>query len=384
MNAAPQPRPERFAAIDGLRGVAVLLVLLIHLWVGAGQPLMGGSEFSHYLLRPVFQFGPQAVRLFFALSGFCLFYPVIKRETYRLSASDFFARRASRILPAFWVCLGLGLLTYRGDDLVWQLVTHLTFTHSLFPSAHMAYNGVLWSLGTEAHFYLLFPLLAWFMYRKPVTTALACLAVAGATQALAFGIMVDADNMASLHRVIAQSLPGSAFDFACGMFAAHALVKYPLVSRRKALTLTMACLGWIAVEAYMPLPRKLWLFVWPAFAPAWGTIIYLSVSGAYGVRRPLSIRPLVCLGIISYSVYLYNDLIFIVPQRLFGLSPGSAVWWAAATASVLGAGVVGYYVAEKPFLALRARYRSRPAIPEPQPPEESPRGDDEASATTPA
>lgn len=66
---------NRFAAIDGLRGLAILMVTAYHLWGYAGklEVMIGAVD-----LAPIFSYGYLGVELFFALSGFCLFNPIVK------------------------------------------------------------------------------------------------------------------------------------------------------------------------------------------------------------------------------------------------------------------------------------------------------------------
>ncbi|UCH33866.1 MAG: acyltransferase family protein [Armatimonadota bacterium] len=90
---------QRFPGIDGLRGLAILMVTLFRLWVVARSRLpVAGLDLS---LSPLF--GHMRAALSFAISGFCLFYPLAKptdRDRPWPSWRAFWLRRAVRILPA--------------------------------------------------------------------------------------------------------------------------------------------------------------------------------------------------------------------------------------------------------------------------------------------
>ncbi|MBK1643949.1 hypothetical protein CKO25_04605 [Thiocapsa imhoffii] len=164
---------ERNPALDGIRGLAILWVFAFH----AEALLLGGaldppSNWGHALAAKGFL----GVQLFFVLSGFLLARPWMQAASdgsARPSPGAFLARRAGRILPAYWlhlaVLFGLILPLLRGSYLIlgteigWtNLALHVPLLHFLHPgsSSSLGLNMALWSLSIEAQFYLLLPLLA--------------------------------------------------------------------------------------------------------------------------------------------------------------------------------------------------------------------------------
>ena len=142
------------SALDGLRGVAILLVILSH----AHAPLFDGAFYG--------------VDLFFVLSGFLiggqLLRPLARGEAPSLRA--FYLKRAFRILPAFWAVLAVYLLWpgFReapGMEPWWKFASFVVNLDIDYAS-NAAFSHA-WSLCVEEHFYLLFPALALLLTRKP-------------------------------------------------------------------------------------------------------------------------------------------------------------------------------------------------------------------------
>ncbi|MEO8161545.1 MAG: acyltransferase, partial [Arenimonas sp.] len=153
----------RLPGLDLLRAVAIAWVMLFHSWIVGGL----GEDFS-WLSR----YGWMGVDLFFVLSGFLIggqvLAPLARGE--RLSFRDFYVRRAFRILPAFAVVLALyalvpALREAPGMEPWWKFAGFF-MNFSIDYADNQAFSHA-WSLCVEEHFYLLFPLLAWAMMRRP-------------------------------------------------------------------------------------------------------------------------------------------------------------------------------------------------------------------------
>jgi peptidoglycan/LPS O-acetylase OafA/YrhL len=155
----------RLDFLDGLRGIAVLTVMTLHLWQISWVDL-GPAEF-------LATSGMLGVNLFFFLSGFCLY--LSYSRTPRIG--DYVRKRAAKILPSYWLCLAL-VLVWLGNPFVGagetlrQLAAHLFFVHNLWPETAGTINGVFWSLGVEIQFYVLFPLVFAAYRRRAVAVAI--------------------------------------------------------------------------------------------------------------------------------------------------------------------------------------------------------------------
>lgn len=152
----------RLAALDTLRGVAVMLVL------GAHLPAPGGETCIALLFRAWEKIGWIGVDLFFVLSGYLVSGLLFRSwtETGRLNAARFLMRRAWKIYPAFYALLGI-LVLYRHSrglstpqDL---LLAEALFVQNYFPPIFPH----TWSLGVEEHFYLLLPFLLFAVKGNP-------------------------------------------------------------------------------------------------------------------------------------------------------------------------------------------------------------------------
>jgi peptidoglycan/LPS O-acetylase OafA/YrhL len=183
---APPPRrglPSYIPALDGLRGIAILLVLLFHMDQVRGTNLLDRIVFG------AFSHGWVGVDLFFVLSGFLITGILLDAKDTPLYFRNFYARRALRIFPLYYAVITLYLVilprfapnfsAHYGHHaphpiLFWLYLSNHAFLHGS--------GGVLnptWSLGVEEQFYLVFPLIVFLLSRRalmrlcPVLIALA-------------------------------------------------------------------------------------------------------------------------------------------------------------------------------------------------------------------
>jgi peptidoglycan/LPS O-acetylase OafA/YrhL len=179
MTPAGCPKPRAAAhldVLDGLRGLAILLVVWFHYW----QLSWLGPHFSVFGRAASFDFIPASgylgVELFFFISGFCLFYPYAKHKHENgpwQTWSQYLYRRCVKILPSYILAIVLIVAVFdvgiRGLAQYWRhLWTHVLFIHNFFPDTYSSINGVFWSLGVEIQFYVLFPVICLLFIRWPL------------------------------------------------------------------------------------------------------------------------------------------------------------------------------------------------------------------------
>ncbi|WP_159943155.1 MULTISPECIES: acyltransferase [unclassified Nocardiopsis] len=172
-SGARSPRPDpalvlpqvdgRHEALDGVRAVAALMVLVFHVATETGDALAPG------VLGGLLAAFDLAVPLFFALSGVLLYRPWARAALDGVRgprARPYLWRRAVRVLPAYWVVAVTALLLYSREELgslrYWAEVLTLTFPFNTDPPwvGTGPYGlGQMWSLSVEVSFYLLLPLL---------------------------------------------------------------------------------------------------------------------------------------------------------------------------------------------------------------------------------
>lgn len=321
----PTSSGQRFAALDGLRALAVLAVVFSHL-----EPIQSLTGLTTY------GSGGMAVCLFFVLSAFLLYYPWAAGKIVR--ARTYYARRARRILPAYYLALlfGSGVLLFLGRPYDPRaLLTHAGFLQLSLPSVNLVPPA--WSLVIEVQFYLLLPLLAFLARRWWVLGpyfAAGCLLL----RYVPFG-----------KNVVHMFLP-----FACGMAAAW------LVARRVRLPVELGYLafaglcayqvGWLTVRPllYSPQPCP-FLFARQGFLPSVLGGVVIAVIATHertALARWLAYRPLRCIGICGYGIFLVHQMVFTLFEPfVHGL-------WAIAiglTAAV-GLGVLSYIYVEAPAM----------------------------------
>jgi len=365
---------DRLGVLDGLRGIAVLLVLWYHVWELSWMP-------APY---PWMQFIPETgfvgVHLFFFLSGFVISYPflrAVERGTTMPSWQHFYYRRFIKIAPSYLLsilvafAIGYAAMVRYGSTPVWQeLLTHLLFIHTWWQATYGSINGVLWTLAVEVEFYVLFPLV-WFCFRRaPLITAAAMMLIA-----LAWRMWTAHCCFASTFPILAENLPGYLDLFACGMLCAWAYVKFGDRVRESRWTWAMPV---FALAGIVAVGELLFAIFGYRLAPNWEIAGMLRTRGIYGLcfaviafaslcsprvwQMLLANPPLRFLAIISYNLYLYHQ---IVARELLNLhipgysgDPHADPQWqmqftvVAIVATIAQAAVVTYLF-ERPVMNLR-------------------------------
>ena len=222
------PSKHRIEWLDGLRGIAVVMVVWFHANL-IGHYIPSLPWFGHNVyFEQIPAVGFTGVELFFFISGFALFYPYARNlfESRPLDDLPTFAwRRFIKIVPSYVIVL-IALVLFGGvafrtvSDLLWTLFVHLAFILSDLDTHPFGYiNGALWSLSVEVQFYLVFPLLARAMRRYPAATWLACCFIAWAYRISTLWIGTQ-------HQAFKTQVPAYLDLFACGMFAAYLCVRW--------------------------------------------------------------------------------------------------------------------------------------------------------------
>lgn len=338
--AAEEPQAQgdsRIAYIDGLRGIAVLWVVLYHAWVIQQNWLTAGStvrfSVSAYV-SDVLSNGPQGVSLFLVLSGFCLSYPsFVRRSSGRrdwFRASHFFARRCLRILPPYYAALTLCLVAavlapawaaqrsgIGAFPTTPNLIEHLLLVHNWTQNA-FAIDAPFWSLGLEWQWYFVFPVVLLLVMARPWWSLAACLAVAA---------------IAHEHHFLSYTYPQlRLFEFACGVVAAKLIAGRRVPHASALVVIILAALALAQSAGAQALDTRIVGTGETPWGIAFAAIVLLGATYT-PVRRALSWRPLVWVGIISYSLYLIHYPVVLISVR--SAPSGTSVWVLIALATVL-------------------------------------------------
>lgn len=373
---------RRLPALDGLRGVAALMVLATHVGFQTGAGLHGP-------LAGVLSRLEIGVAIFFLLSGFLLWTPFTlahQRGLERPRTGPYLWRRGLRILPAYWLALvGAGVLVQdlSGVD-GWEWARQALLLQT-FTSGHLlAGLTQTWSLATEVSFYLLLPLLALAVRRLPLPAAtplrrelalLIVLAIVGVVwTALAHSRLSPDRDVATLW------LPGYLDWFALGMLGAVVrthLERGTTGGWRAAVDLARApgsCLlaaGLLFWLATTPLtgPRGLVaLSVWEGttrhvlYGLTSALLLLPVVLGpADGpLSRLMSTRAMHWLGETSYGLFLWHLALLTVVLRSLDIVPFTGHAWEVAAVLLpvsLTAAALSLYLVERPALRLRSIIR---------------------------
>lgn len=352
-----------YPALTGLRGAAAVWVALHHAWQAAGSPAL-----KVWILdpTPLLACGYFGVDLFFVLSGFLLGAPFLDaRVAGRPTPSlrSFWYRRTRRVMPAFLAqvaILSLLALSTSGS---------LPLTPAQYPvyglllfnlqEGFPLLNPVHWSLPVEWNFYLVLPLLALCFpargdWRHPL--ALALLFALGFRAACWYALERHGAEGLPLYRWILQ-LPARIDQFVFGMAAARFIARRPLTSLPRWLGIaalpTLAWLIWNAAPRGDIFGKADWpwiLWHYSALGAALALLIAHACNPVTMVARALGSRPMIALGLVSYSLYLWHfPLLEWLAVLLPALRPGAWNWWLSYAVTLLTLSGTSYALFEKPF-----------------------------------
>lgn len=310
---------------DGLRGLAIALVVAFHTWL-----------FSWYTpdlhlfgiaipLDVVARTGYLGVELFFFISAFVLFFPIVERRA-RAEAepplADFAYRRALKIVPSYAIALAATAWSVRSlhlhVPLATALVQHALLLQNAFASDFGRANSVFWSLAVEVQFYCIFPALAWAFVRQPALTPLA---MTGAALAYRAGVAPCCLLVETVNRQVPAFLDVFAVGMLCAYGVSH-LRRRPDLARRLAPAFTLVAIAAVGIGfalmrsanavTYDVGGRERWLLVdRTAFAVTIGALAFGSAFAVGPWRRAIANPVLVFLSLVSYNLYLWHTLVMI-------------------------------------------------------------------------
>ena len=344
------PAP-RLPALDGVRGLAVALVVVHHVVVrDPSSPVLGAWI---------------AVDLFFVLSGFLITVSMIRAPDLR----DFLGRRFWRIAPAMVVLLAayvawsLGAAD-RGQRLAWAFAaaTQWANVQGAIGPPFSPHLGHLWSLAAEVQFYVAWGVALWWLLRRGAPRGV----VIGAVVALFALTWVEryvlVDGGTPWNRLyLGPDTRAAALLVGCVLGLAYSWGWLrPSPAWSVLLVPALGLIAWIVAELSF-LDRRTYTWALGAAALAWGVLVATAALRLPTPLRPLlELAPLAALGRISYSVYLWHlPLIHELAQRVDDLRVVAAI---GIPVSVI-VGAASYALVERPFLSVGRGRRRVPAAP---------------------
>ena len=377
--AATPQRRGHVPELDGVRGLAIAMVMALHF---VNNQVIPTNVIERAAVK-VTNYGLWGVDLFFVLSGFLITGILVDARGRPRYFANFFARRSLRIFPLYYGVLlvmtvlvppaALAALDPQLLDVraLWPwLWTYLTNVY-LAPETTFAipYVSHFWSLAIEEHFYLVWPFVIWGLSTRAAMRA--CLTLGLGALALRLYFAATAPD-----QLYADVLTPCRIDALCAG-AWFALAARDGAGQARARTLQVAGAAGLTVVAL-----SLWHIAFShgevlvlqarttALAVFFGAIIYAAAThdGLTWLKRPLRLGWLVRLGRYSYGLYVFHGIVAYamhrggVPAYVAGLTPvhtlNSLLMVVGGVSVSYAIAVASYHGFEQPFLALKARFSS--------------------------
>jgi peptidoglycan/LPS O-acetylase OafA/YrhL len=383
MNGDVKPA-RHIAALDGLRGIAVLAVLLFHFsWAFPDTtPLLSA-------LRKVFWSGWIGVDLFFVLSGYLITRGLVKDSQYSVSKrlKLFWARRAFRIFPLYYIvliggtlaCFALGQREHVPGVGYWLYFQNYTLA---FDPMALRWTAHFWSLAIEEQFYFVWPLFVLFVSRQKRLNWALLLLVASAVARAALILVLpkvpqlhwDAEQTAKLvYRATPTHMDGLLVGALLAMLEADPAHAWNLFVVRFAKPLFYGCFVlflamMLWTRGFNDYDRRVMIAGYPLLAVLFSASVHLAANGKFTpvVQRALSRGVFAACGKVSYGMYIFHWVfvaLYAPAQEAYiaTLSPNLGALFSLALIAggmgiTYGLAVLSFKFVEAPFLTLKEKF----------------------------
>jgi peptidoglycan/LPS O-acetylase OafA/YrhL len=320
--------------IDGLRFIAIITVMLFHLNALTLQFYSAHGRWPTGIgsaLDLLFRTGFVGVEVFFAISGFVLGLPFALQRikgTSKVRLPRYFVRRVTRIEPTYAINI-LGLFALKAADYYWlggrselrpgamlpHLFASLFYSHNIVYGAGSTINNVAWSLEIEIQFYVLAPLICTlYSASSRILRRLALLALGAGAATIDYILLANGTSPGS---TLLRYLPF----FVVGLVIADVFVtdwnESPRHSRGWSWLVVLGVAGmpvlvWTGlVTPFLPgAAVSPWLLIGDLLLALCTAMLFVGTMRGAWASRILRTRPLVLIGGMCYTIYLYHQLTY--------------------------------------------------------------------------
>jgi peptidoglycan/LPS O-acetylase OafA/YrhL len=359
------------AELDGLRGIAILLVILHHYWPAEGYLTAA---------KPVVHLGWMGVDLFFVISGFLIAGILLDTRGERGYFRNYLARRVLRVFPLYYLVVITAFIVIpavqqgsfwqtefvqESGNPLWYLLYAGNIREAITGTEPAYILAVLWSLSIEEQFYLTFPLVVALLDRRTLTRVL-CALVVIAPVFRTIMLLAVPDN----ERIQYLATPARMDVLALGALLAIAVrsSSFELPSRR---TVGRVLIALLAIDACVFLAGgfdRTTAFCrtigYSLVAFTFLALVTWTVQGRASASTGwLRLAPLMLLGKLCYGVYLLQrpaEVVLVKSMSAGGiaLDPGSLELLLLKLVFAFAVAALSWVAFEKPILRLKRRFES--------------------------
>lgn len=311
---------KKYGFIDETRGLAILMVILVHT-----------AQTIHDLPKYLFEigyYGQMGVQLFFIASAFTMCNSFASRSNEKHSVKSFYLRRFFRVAPLYYVGIALYFLIAiivdsKEQYTIWHILSNMLFIHGFVPSAN---NNIVpggWSIGTEMAFYAVFPVIYYWITAKDSAKWNKLRSILAVFLAIVFNIVfqfmvitfthLGIENNNFFYFFLLNQLPVFLLGFVYYFIFWKIEHKISAIAR-----LAIQIVGFLAfsVLALRTLFSANTPFAY-IFLPVFSGISFVFLIDFLRTKN-LSLRVLQNIGRVSYSMYIFHFIfaVYLVPRLL--------------------------------------------------------------------